>query len=116
MDRASDYVSSQSQYVCGDNSSIAKALADATGWNTYSGTCAVGNTPSSNNSTGFSALPAGLFNSSSYYGSGNYAYFWSSTEYSSSTAFGRSLFYNDAYVNSYNYNKNCGFSVRCLRD
>ena len=55
-----DYVSSQSQYACGSNSSnIAKALANNTGWESSTTTCAVGNTQSNNNATGFSAMPAG---------------------------------------------------------
>lgn len=112
-----DYVSRQSQYVCGIYSSyIAKALADTTGWNTYSGTCAVGNTPSSNNATGFSALPAGYFDYSSYFGFANYASFWSSTEYSSSYAYSRDLDYDYADVYSFVDDTYFGFSVRCLRD
>lgn len=54
-----NYVSSQSQYVCGSNIKIAKALASTTGWNSSTNTCAVGNNPSSNNVTGFSAFPVG---------------------------------------------------------
>ena len=83
---------SQYPYTC--SSGIAKALAAATGWSNSTTTCAVGNTPSSNNATGFSALPAG--NYSTYtppnYGGygvgitthrhrefGNDAYFWTTT-------------------------------------
>ena len=84
-----DYVSSQSEYVCGsDNTSIAKALAGTTGWSSSTNTCAVGNTPSQNNSTGFGALPAGSY-SNSYGNFGNNALFWSATEYSSSRAYNR---------------------------
>ena len=119
------YVGSQSQYLCSNNSTyIAKALASSTGWSSSSTTCAVGNTPGSNNATGFSALPAGYYyysyyNGSSHYsfdGSGNCAYFWSSTESGSSYAYGRSLYYDGAYVDSNGYSKNLGYSVRCLRD
>ena len=111
-----DYVSSQSQYQCGGTStSIAKALASTTGWRSSSETCAVGNNPSGNNATGFSALPAGR-----YYGSygnfGGYAYFWSSTEYNSYYAYRRYLSYDYAYVRSYNCDESNGYSVRCLRN
>ena len=80
--------------------------------------CAVGNTSVSNNATGFSAVPAGFHNGSSFYESGNYAKFWSSTEYSSSLAYGRTIYYNNASVYSdfNNYGKDYGISVRCLRD
>ena len=60
-----DYVSRQSENVCIDTiggSYIAKALASNTGWNNYSySTCAVGYNRSSNNATGFGALPAGYY-------------------------------------------------------
>ena len=112
-----DYVSSQSQYLCSNNSSyIAKALANTTGWSTNSGTCVVGNNQSSNNSTGFGALPAGYYNSNGYRYFGSYAYFWSSTEASSGNAWTRYLYYSGATVyrvSDYKYN---GYSVRCLRD
>ena len=112
-----DYVSSQSQYVCGSTSTyIAKSLASTTGWaSTSTNTCAVGNAPSSNNATGFGALPAGT-----YYGSYNYfgddADFWSSTELSSAYAYYRSLYYSFAYVDRSHYNKYNAFSVRCVKD
>ncbi len=112
------YVSSQSNYRCSNNSTyIAKALASTTGWASSTNQCAVGNTPASNNATGFSAVPAGNHGSSSFYGSGSYAYFWSSTEYSSSYAYYRGLTYTNAsvYGDSGN-NKSLGCSVRCLRD
>ena len=39
-----NYVSSQSEYVCGnDEENIAKVLASTTGWNISTNTCAVGN-------------------------------------------------------------------------
>ena len=111
-----DYVSSQSQYVCGnDNTYIAKALASTTGWNTSSNTCAVGNNQSSNNVTGFSAFPAGYY-SGSYNDFGYNAYYWSSTEYNSSAAWDRCLRYGYASVSRSKYKKDYGFSVRCVRD
>ena len=112
-----NYVSSQSQYVCGSlSTNIAKSLASTTGWTlTSTNTCAAGSALLNSNATGFSALPAG-----SYYGSyGNFgciADFWSSTEYNSTYAYDRSLYYNRAYVSRYDYGKSNAFSVRCLRD
>ena len=112
------YVSSQSNYRCSNNSNyIAKALASTTGWNSSTNQCAVGNTPASNNATGFSAVPAGGHFGSSFAFSGDDAYFWSSTEYSSSGAYNRGLNKSNADVGSdyYGY-KYRGYSVRCLRD
>lgn len=111
-----DYVSCQSQYVCGSNNiNIAKALASTTGWNSDNTTCAVGNNPSTNNATGFSAVPAGY-----YYGYfddfGNGAYFWSATQRNSGGNAYRYLYYS--YANGFGLycDKSNGHSVRCLRD
>jgi len=111
-----DYVSSQSQYVCGsDNTYIAKALASQTGWLSSSVTCEVGNTPSANNTTGFSALPAGYYNGS-YNNFSSNATIWSATQSFDDSAYYRNLYYASAGMDNVNYNKNCGFSVRCVRD
>ena len=113
-----DYVSSQSEYVCGSDNMytyIAKALAGTTGWSSSPNTCAVGNTPSQNNSTGFSALPAGYYNGSYNY-FGYSVDFSSATENSSSYVYNRSLRYNYATVYRYSDYKNYGVSVRCVKD
>ena len=87
-----NYVSSQSQYVCGsDEDNIAKALASEVGWNNNTENCAVGNNPDANNATGFSARPAGGY-FGDYSGFGNYAYFWSATQTNSSYAYNRTLY------------------------
>ena len=112
-----NYVSSQSQYVCGgDEDNIAKALASETGWNSSTDNCAVGNNPSANNATGFSARPAGYYNGGIYYYFGNRAGFWSATQSNSNYAYNRFLYYNYADVNRSNYYKNYGYSVRCVRN
>ncbi len=110
-----DYVSSQNEYVCGnDNTYIAKALASTTGWNGSTYTCAVGNMLSNNNATGFSALPAGFYNDD--YNGFYDANFWSATEGSSTGAYYRELVCTGAYVYTHTNPKNYGFSVRCVRD
>ena len=116
-----NYVSSQSQYVCGNNSSsIAKALADTTGWNSYTSTCTVGNNLSANNATGFSAFPAGgyyYYDGDNYYYFGGWTFFWSSTDYDLHNVWGRELNYSyAAMVREHSYDKNWGLSVRCIRD
>ena len=112
-----NYVSSQSQYVCGEvNSYIAKALAYTTGWSSSYNTCAVGNDPSANNATGFSAFPAGYYDGyCDCFFDG--ASFWSATENNDNYAYIRYLRYYHADV----YRGNDGFkddelSVRCVRD
>ena len=114
-----DYVSSQSEYVCeGHTSYIAKALADSVGWDTYTGFCAVGDNQSANNATGFSAVPVGCCFDSSFLDAGLYCGFWSTFNLGSgpSDAFSCML-YNVSYdVNMWVSPKHTGFSVRCLRD
>lgn len=114
-----NYLSANSTYWCGSNSSyIAKSLASTTSWNSSTTTCAVGNNLSANNSTGFSALPGGYryYSDGSFYFLGNFGYWWSSTESDGSFAWYRFLNYNYANVIRDYYVKSYGFSVRCLRD
>ena len=114
-----DYVSNQSQYVCGSNNTyIAKALAATTGWIYYhSGECYPGDqSVHANNATGFSALPAGRFNGSYYDSFGSNALFWSATERYGNTAYFPGLYYGGANVGKNDHFKDAGFSVRCLRD
>jgi uncharacterized protein (TIGR02145 family) len=110
------YVGGQTPCQCNNSSDyIAKALASTTGWNSGSNTCAVGNNPSTNNATGFSALPAGGYNGG-YNSFGNGAVFWSATEYNDYRAYYRDLNFNSALVYRYYNIKNLGISVRCVRD
>ena len=112
-----DYVSSQSEFQCGGNSNyIAKALASTEGWNTYTNNCVVGNDPSTNNATGFSAVPAGYCYGSSFSTAGSDAVFWSSAQGTSINAYLRDLSYYYAGVGGGYANKYYGRSVRCLRD
>lgn len=110
------YCSSHTECVCsGNGNNIAKSLAADHDWHITTAECAVGNDLSSNNITGFSALPAGAYNGS-YNGFGNYAYFRSATEYSSSSDYCRYLYSYSAGVGRGNGGKASGFSVRCVRD
>lgn len=115
-----DYLSGQSQYVCGGSTSnISKALASTSGWNSSSSTCAIGNNQSSNNASGFSAMPTGNYNQDGNYGNfGNSTQFWSATEYNNDRSKYRSLSYNSAtvYMDSSGWYKKSGYSVRCVRD
>ena len=111
-----NYVSSKSRYQCGSTGgSIAKALADTTGWNIYSIPCAMGNDLSANNATGFSALPAGAYFGSFYY-FGDAADFWSTTSSYGNSAHYNYLYYDYAGVHQDIGSKYSGISVRCLMD
>lgn len=112
-----DYVSSQSVNVCNSNASyIAKSLAATSGWTTYGGTCAIGNNMTSNNVTGFSAMPAGFYYRGNNLILGDYVGYWSATENSNGKVFGHSLIYYDAIVYSGDVEKDYGISVRCILD
>ena len=112
-----DYVSSQSEYWCGGNNTyIAKALASNGGWFSSTHDCAVGNDPSANNATGFSAVAASYYSDYYYYDLGTVTYFWSATAYDENDVFYLSLFVESAYVNKRVIGGRNGFSVRCLHD
>jgi uncharacterized protein (TIGR02145 family) len=103
---------------------IAKAMASTTGWDSSiwgTGTGAVGNDQSLNNSSGFNGSPEGR-REGSFYSKGNYALFWSSTESSFYTGHAWILgFYKAGYGLSANENDNIsskwgGSSVRFVRE
>jgi len=69
------------------------------------------------NSSGFSGLPGGYRDFNGTFSSiGNYGYWWSSSENTTSLAWYRYLYYFSGDVNRSSYIKERGFSVRCLRD
>ena len=127
-----DYVSSQSEYACEYvstwNESIyyyyTKALASNTGWNSNSSNpCYPSYDMSSNNATGFSAMPAGFFTyaysstSSPYREFGTDAYFWtSSTGRGINTAQYLDLYGTAISITQYGNSKYRAHSVRCLRN
>ena len=69
------------------------------------------------NTSGFTGLPGGFRGGrGSFYDVGNFGYWWSSTETSTTNAWNRTLYYNNGNINRLNDDKQDGFSVRCLRD
>lgn len=68
------------------------------------------------NSSWFTALPAGVKGSNSFSSLGYFAYFWTSTEYSSTRAWYHRLNYEDSQVYRYRFPRSYGLSVRCIRD
>jgi hypothetical protein len=77
------------------------------------------NTPNwaATNESGFAGLPGGyrLYNGT-FYDVGNYGSWWSATEYNSTDAWSRDLYYNFGTLYRPWSNKKNGLSVRCLRD
>lgn len=65
---------------------------------------------------GFTALPGGYRSSDgTFYNIYYYGYWWSATE-GNASARGRNVGYGSSNASSYDYNKEVGFSVRCVRD
>ena len=117
-----EYVGSIEEYRCAsDPTYIARALASTSSWiqDIEGNFCAPGADKSSNNATGFTALPAGRFktNGTGTTNSEGYeAIFWSSTQNNVSTAFTRAFYNGWAIIDPAAFSKNYGMSVRCIKD
>jgi uncharacterized protein (TIGR02145 family) len=89
----------------GNNGNALKAVGQGTG--SGAGT----------NTSGFSVLLAGYRHDNGTFTSlGNYAPFWSSTEYDAPNAHSLNLYYHGSYIDFSSYLKDYGFSVRCRQD
>ena len=90
------------EYVAGEK------LKSTSGW---------ANGGNGDNSSGFNGLPGGYCGYDGLFASMTEdGYFWSSSEYNTSGAWGRSLSYSSPEVGRSFYYKYNGLSVRCLRD
>jgi uncharacterized protein (TIGR02145 family) len=102
-----------------DGNKIAKAMAARTDWVSHTNPGAIGNDVSTNNRSGFTALPGGFrIEHGDFYDIGHHGYWWSATEYDASRVWRRSLYYDKIHpVRTYStLHKGCGFSVRLLKD
>ena len=111
-----NYVQSQSEYVCNPNYAnyVATAFASNDGWNSSPIECAPGNNLAANNATGFNAMPAGQW-AQDPSGINQYASFWGASG-DSSTAYSWNLMMNHPYpVVSYDMSE-WAYSVRCVRN
>ena len=110
------FVGSIPRYRCNNSAeNIAKSLARNAGWNSYSGTCYVGNNVATNNATYFGAMPAGHRENNTFYQIGNYTSFWC-TAVNNNYAWYFRLVKDYATVNRSYTDKSLGFSVRCVKD
>ena len=111
------FLGSQPNMSCqGDSQMVGKSMASQTGWAESTKSCAIGNTPSENNASGFNALPAGMFfGRFDFFGKA--ARFWSST---SSVALGKCdvfMFWDEGIVKTSDQEPaSVGFSVRCVKN
>jgi uncharacterized protein (TIGR02145 family) len=96
----------------------AKALASTTGWTTSSTANTPGNSPETNNNTGFTAMPAGYFASGNFNIFGNLTSFWTSTWSNGEMYNVASITYDGVYFAAVNNTRNRAqaISVRCVRN
>lgn len=116
-----DYVSSQSGFLCDGNTiKIAKSLAAQTNWPTSTYPCTVGNNLTLNNATGFSGLPGGRRHTGGgvFDVLGDYGFWWSSTaDIFDGEVYSRYLYWDFATIFKDEYlPAGHQYSVRCLRD
>jgi len=96
---------------------IAKSMASTTDWDTFNAIGYIGNDLSKNNTSGFTALPGAYRSDRGAFAEvGSSSIWWTSTEFSATSAWGRSLTYSSNNLNRINYPKGSGFYVRCVRD
>lgn len=68
-----------------------------------------------NNSSGFTALPAGQYNAGGFYGIGYWTAWWTATEIDEQTAYGKEFSSNYPAQISI-FPKHMGLSIRCIKD
>ena len=116
-DQLTEYCMSKDEYVCGEYlRDYANSLAANRDWTTSDKECSPGYDLSSNNSTGFGAVPAGIYPGVDVL-TGKYAYFWGATGCDGCTySYTHYISNNDKKMYRLAYDKNTGLSVRCVRD
>jgi len=96
---------------------VAKAMASKTGWQASSDTGTIGCNSSTNNSSGFSALPSGYRDDEAGFGSMDMGCnWWSTTAVNISEAYFRNLNYNYSSLSGGSCFKGFGFSVRLVKN
>ena len=115
------YLRSDEKYWCdGDSNNIARALASTSGWPSGGisfDPCSIDASLSSNNASGFSALPAGMvYEEWSTRNFGTNVYFWSTTVDGSSIPYYLFLSSGSSNVSMYAVNNRLAVSVRCIFD
>ena len=96
---------------------IAKSMAAQTQWSVSGFAGAPGNHLSTNNASGFSAMPGGCRNlEGDFYELDEYGHWWSTTGSDPQLAYYRNLYYNSSNFFRYDVGKTCGFSVRLVKD
>jgi uncharacterized protein (TIGR02145 family) len=112
-----DYLIKNGYGYGGNGSDIAKSMAATSGWNTIGDPGRVGNDQGSNNSSGFTALPAGQrLDTQPSSNLGIIGWWWCSPEGNPGVAWDRGIEYGWFDVGRYIATKSNGYSVRCLKN
>ena len=101
----------------GSGKDILKSISSKTGWEVSTIPGSIGNNPSSNNSTGFTALPSGARTKYGHFeGMGSFNEWWTSTSYDSQWSYMNYMHNTDSYINDNTEEMSTGLSVRCIKD
>ena len=112
-----DYLTDNGYGYNGSGDDISKSMASVTGWTTMPGTSDISNDPT-NNSSGFTAVPAGIrMGGNTFSNIGYFCDWWSSTEYVDNLVWHRQLYYSENTISRGPASKNhAAFSVRCIKN
>jgi uncharacterized protein (TIGR02145 family) len=100
----------------GNSTTVSKALASGTDWTVFPEEGTIGKDLNRNNSSGFTALPAGYRVNGKFNKLGDYCGWWSSIESLDGKAWIRVLFFSYTNLATVYQEKRDGFSVRCIKD
>lgn len=114
-DELETYLTDNGYGYGGSGSDVAKSLSATVLWSSSATTGNVGNDLPSNNSSGFTALPASFMRGSNDF-PGSETYFWTSDEYNATNGEYRGWTSNTSSINTSISDKTRGFSVRCVKD
>jgi len=112
-----DYLTNNGYGYAGSGKDIAKSMASASGWSISLTAGNAGNDQASNNSSGLTALPGGYRDFDGEYDTfGGYAAWWSSSGNDMGNVWALVMVYTSSEVGLFDYAKQVGFSIRCLKD
>ena len=112
-----NYLKGQSNYWSNNNSTyIAAALAYTSYWTPSTVSYTPGSSTSTNNASGFSAVAAGGSENGDWTNYGTKAYFWSSTQISSTNSYACVINYNSPTVSTSTQTKTKALPVRCVKN
>jgi uncharacterized protein (TIGR02145 family) len=103
MEMALGMSTSDAESIGWRGSPVGGYMKSATNWN---GT----------DSSGYNGLPAGFISTNGFSWAGTVAYWWSSSDSGSSAAWVRRLYSDTDNVSRFYYDRNHGFSARCIKD